>query len=78
MADKPWDDYDDLSPDEIRKRAKAEVTATLRVLTTRLNEIYNYENRHQGRPDVKENLGDLRKQYTRFRNDWTNRWTNRW
>jgi hypothetical protein len=78
MADKPWDDYDKLSPEQVRRRAKAEVELLTGLLTRRMEEIYDYEDEHQGRAPIKENLGDLRNEYSRFRNSWTNRWTNRW
>jgi len=78
MAAKPWPDYDTMKPDDVRLRAAAEVEATLRVLTARLDQIRRYEKAHQNRPEVTEGLGDLRKDYSKWRNDWTNRWTNRW
>jgi hypothetical protein len=78
MAAKPWPDYDTMEPDDIRARAAAEAEATLRVLKARLSQIQSYEKAHQNRPEIKERLGDLRKDYTRWSNTWTNRWTNRW
>jgi hypothetical protein len=78
MAAEPWPDYDQLTPDDVRKRAAAEAAATLRVLTSRLTQIQSYEKAHQNRPGVMDGLGDLRKDYNAWRNNWTNRWTNRW
>ena len=74
----PIENYDDLSEDEILKRAYEEVDRAMSRASRFLDRIRDYEEAHDQRDSLLDDLDEFINESGDFTSRWTDIWTSRW